>query len=234
MAKPYEFAKHKLLELFRYNLQPRFEALHAEQTYQGIFAQQCRARGIDEVFYPVGAAASYSLLYLLTRVMSELPVKTVLEMGSGQSTVLIDHLLPEGGSHLAYEQDADWAQRVGARVKRSQVRHSPLASLSHEGQAWHGLSGVQPQAFDLLLVDGPNGTDPLSRFDCVPLVAAHPGSEFIVVIDDADRPGEQETIAVLQRVLKQRGLDFKLNYLHGRNTQAVITTPRYRAASYFF
>ena len=231
---PYSLVKHKLLDLFRYNLQPRFEALHAEQIYQGIFTQQCRVRGIDDVFYPVGAAASYSLLYLLTRVMSELPIKTVVEMGSGQSTVLLDKLMPEGGTHQAYEQDRDWAARIGARVKRSKVKHSPLAQQAHEGQSYLGLTGIAPTPFDLLLVDGPNGTDHLSRFDCVPLVAAHPGTEFIVIIDDADRPGEQETIAALSELLRKRGIDFKLNYLHGRNTHAVITTPTFRAASYFF
>lgn len=231
---PLAYIKHKLLDLFRYNLQPRFEALHAEQIYQGIFAQQCRARGIDEVFYPVGAAASYSLLYLLTRVMSELPVKAVVEMGSGQSTVLLDKLLPDDGSHQAYEQDSDWASRIGARVKRSKVTHSPIATQAFEGQTYSGLSAIAVAPFDLLLVDGPNGTDHLSRFDCVPLIAAHPGTEFIVIIDDANRPGEQETIAALTALLCKRGIDFKLNYLHGRNTHAVITTPRFRAASYFY
>lgn len=230
----YELVKKKLLDLFRYNLQPRFEALHAEQIYQGIFMQQCRARGIDDVFYPVGAAASYSLLYLLTRVMSELPVKHVIELGSGQSTVLLDTLLPEGGTHLAYEQDGDWAARIGSRVKRSKVKHSPLAQQTHEGQTYSGLSDIAPASFDLLLVDGPNGTDHLSRFDCVPLVAARPGTEFIIIIDDANRPGEQETIAVLSKLLRDRRIDFKLNYLHGRNTHAVITTAKFRAASYFY
>jgi hypothetical protein len=223
-----------LLDLSNWNVLPRIEALHAEQMYQGIFQQQCRARGSDDVFYPVGAAASYSLLYLLTRAMSELPVKCVVEMGSGQSTVLVDKLLPEGGSHQAYEQDADWAARIGARLQRSRVQHSPLAQTTHEGQSYAGLSGVRPEAFDLLLVDGPNGTDHLSRFDCVPLVAAHPGKEFMVIIDDADRPGEQETVAAMSALLRQRGIDFKLNYLHGRNAHALFTTPRFRAASYFF
>ena len=230
----YELLKRKLLDLFRYNLQPRFEALHAEQIYQGIFIQQCRSRRIDEVFYPVGAAASYSLLYLLTRVISELQVRHVLEMGSGQSTLLIDKLLPEGSTHLAHEQDADWAARIGGRLRRGQVKHSPLTQRTHDGHTYAGFSDLAPMPFDLLLVDGPNGTDHLSRFDCVPLVAGHPGHEFIIILDDASRPGERETIAELGALLNRRGIDFKLNYLHGRNTQAVITTPQFRAASYFF
>ena len=230
----YARIKQKLLDLFRHNLQPRFEALHAEQTYQGIFTQQCRARGINDVFYPVGAAAGRSLLYLLTRVMSEFPVANVVELGSGQSTVLLDKLLSEGSIRRAYERNVDWAARIGSRVKRSTVPHSPLTKQVFEAQTYVRLSGIAPAPFDLLLVDGPNGTDRLSRFYRVPLVAAQPGNEFMVIIDVADRPGEQETIAVLITILRKRGIDFKLNYLHGRNTQAVITTPTFRAASYFY
>jgi hypothetical protein len=228
------FLKKRLLDLYRNNVLPRIEALHAEQIYQGIFTQQCRAHAIDDVFYPVGAAASYSLLYLLTRALTELPVKTVVELGSGQTTVLIDRLLRDGSTHVAYEQDAMWAERINGRIQRARVLHSPLAPLTHDGVSFQGLSNVKLQPFDLLLVDGPNGTDHHSRYNCMPLVAANTAREFMIVIDDADRPGEQETIRHLTGLLKSRGTDFKLNYLNGRNTQAVITTPAYRAASYFF
>lgn len=231
---PAQFIKQRLLDLFRHNIQPRIEALHAEQIYQGIFTQQCRAHAIDDVFYPVGAAASYSLLYLLTRALTELPVKTVVELGSGQTTVLIDRLLRDDSTHVAYEQDAMWADRINGRIKHARVLHSPLAPLTHEGVSFQGLSNVKLQPFDLLLVDGPNGTDHHSRYNCMPLVAANTAREFMIVIDDADRPGEQETIRDLTGLLKGRGIDFKLNYLNGRNTQAVITTPAFRAASYFF
>jgi len=38
----YKFVKRKLLYFFRHSVEPRIEALHAEQIFQGIFAQQCR------------------------------------------------------------------------------------------------------------------------------------------------------------------------------------------------
>ncbi len=231
---PYQFIKRKLLDLYRYNVEPRVEALHAEQIYQGIFDQQCRKRGIDEVFYPVGAAASYSLMYLLTRVMSELPVKHVVELGSGQTTVLIDRLRPEEGSHTAYEQSDVWAHTVSQRAPRCSVRHSPLTAKTFDGVAYAGFGDLQTTAFDLLLVDGPNGTDHVSRYDCVSLVDANGTKDFIVIVDDAARPGEQETVAALVNVMARKGIEHKLNYLAGRTTQAVITTAGFRAASYFY
>ena len=231
----YQLIKQKLLDLYRWDVLPRLEALHAEHIYQGIFAQQCSRHQIREVFYPVGAAASYSLMYLLTRVLTELPVKQIVELGSGESTVLIDRLRgAEGGMHVAYDQAEFWVRSVQARAPRCDVRHAPIADKAFEGVSFAGYSNLDPLDFDLLLVDGPNGTDHKSRYDCVPLVAANKSSEFIVVVDDASRPGELETVAALVEVLKKRGIDFKLNYLAGRTTQAVITTPSFRAASYFY
>lgn len=230
----YNFVKRKLLDLYRHNVEPRIEALHAEQIYQRIFEQQCRHHGIEDVFYPVGAAAGYSLMYLVTRILTELPVQRVVELGSGQSTVLIDRLLPTGGHHQSYEQSAIWAAAVSKRLKVAQVRHSPLVPTTCMGVDYEGFSDMQEHQFDLLLVDGPNGTDHYSRHDCVKLVAANPAREFVVVIDDAQRPGERETIESMTRLLSKRGIDYKLNYLSGRQLQAVITTPGFRAASFFF
>lgn len=230
----YQLIKSKLLDIFRWEVQPRLEALHAEQIFQGIFAQQCAQRGLTEVFYPVGAAASYSLMYLLTRVLSELPVRRVVELGSGETTVLIDRLRHADGTHVAYDQADFWVKKVAERAPRCDVRHAPIVDKTFEGVAYGGYRDLQPVDFDLLLVDGPNGTDHVSRYDCVPLVAANTAREFIVVVDDAGRPGEQETVQALARLLKARGVDFKLNHLAGRTTQAVFTTPAFRAASYFY
>lgn len=230
----YQLIKSKLLDIFRWEVQPRLEALHAEQVYQGIFAQQCAQRGITEVFYPVGAAASYSLMYLLTRVLSELPVRRIVELGSGETTVLIDRLRGGEGSHVAYDQAEFWVKKVAERAPRCDVRFAPVADKTFEGVSYSGYQGLQTGEFDLLLVDGPNGTDHVSRYDCVPLVAANPAQEFIVIVDDAGRPGEQETVQALARLLSARGVDYKLNHLAGRTTQAVFTTPAFRAASYFY
>ena len=230
----YQVIKKRLLDIFRWEVLPRVEALHAEQIYQGIFAQQCARNGLDTVFYPVGAAASYSQLYLLTRVMKELPARRIVELGSGESTVLIDKLRPADGSHIAYDQTAFWVESVMRRAPRCNVRHAQLTQKEFQGVSYSGYAGLQPQEFDLLLVDGPNGTDHASRYDAVALVAGNPSPEFIVIVDDAERPGERETVDSLAALLRSRGVDFKLNHLAGRTTQAVITTPRFRAASYYF
>lgn len=226
--------KTKLIQFFQFNFQPRIEALHAETIFQGIFNQQCLNFRVQNDFYPVGAAASYSLMYLLMRIIKELPIRKIVELGSGQTTILIDRIKEPGCCHTAYEQNALWANILRARLSDCDFRERDLVLTKHSGVSYHGYQDLETQPFDLLLVDGPNGTDAFSRYTCMPLIEANIGREFIVVFDDASRSGEQDTIRHLADYLSKNKVEFKLNYLSGRTTQAVITTPKYRAASFFF
>lgn len=226
--------KRKLINFIQFNFQPRIESLHAENIFQGLFNQQCLNFGVRNDFYPVGAAASYSLMYLLTRIMKELPIRNVIEFGSGQSTVLIDRIKEAGCSHIAYEQNTLWANILRSRLSDCDLRESAMTPMEHNGITYLGFQTLEIQPFDLLLVDGPIGTDEFSRFACVPLIEANVSREFVIIFDDASRPGEQDTISHVTDLLSKNKVDFKLNYLSGRTTQALITTPKYRAASYFF
>jgi hypothetical protein len=228
------FLRKRLRSFYLNNIAPDIKALQLEQIYQGIFHQQLRSLRIEENFFPVGAAASYSLMYFLARVLSELPVRRIVELGSGQSSVLIDRIRQADGWHRAFEQSAIWAARVKGVAPRCDVRTCQVVPKVRDGVPYDGFDGLEVADFDLLVVDGPVGTDRYSRFDCVELVLRNQASDFIVVIDDAGRPGEQETVQELLQALQQRGVDFKLNYLVGRTTQAVLTTPLFRSASYYF
>lgn len=229
-----KFLKRKLLDFINFNIQPKNDSLHSETIFQGIFNQQCVNFGVKNDFYPVGAAASYSLMYLIMRIMKELAIHKVVEFGSGQSTVLIDRIKDADCSHMAYEQNSVWANILRGRLSTCDLRECELAPMELGEISYSGLKNQELQPFDLLLVDGPVGTDSFFRFACVPFIEANIEREFIVIIDDASRPGEQETINYLINSLSKRNVDFKINYLSGRTTQALITTPKFRAASYFF
>ena len=70
---------------YRHVVRP-MEDLTSEQILQQIFNQQCLNWKIRNDFYPIGGAASYSLLYLLFRVLTENEIDSIVEFGSGQST----------------------------------------------------------------------------------------------------------------------------------------------------
>ena len=85
-------AKARLAGFLHRNVTDPVLAMQLELSYQNVFDIQCRNRGLTNEFYPLGAAACYGLMYLLFRVLEELPVSSIVEFGSGQSTVLIDRI----------------------------------------------------------------------------------------------------------------------------------------------
>ena len=63
---------------------------YMEIVYQQLVFRDLRNLGIHDDFYPVGSAASYSLFYILLRSLMTLPVTSVLDIGAGQTSLLLD------------------------------------------------------------------------------------------------------------------------------------------------
>ncbi len=178
-----------------------------ELMYQTLFEWCCERNGIEKRFHPLRSAANHSLLYLLGRILEENAVKRVIELGAGQTTLLLDALAPKVGAQaLTLESDAFWGGEVQARV-RHEVRTSPLVERDVRGYRALGFdlsSLTADDKFDLVVVDGPLGRDQRSRWACLELLERHLADEFIVVFDDAERPGEMETVAEARALLRGR------------------------------
>jgi predicted O-methyltransferase YrrM len=149
--------------------------------------------------------------------------RCLLELGSGTSTVVLARLLHEhwpGGEHrqVAVEHDRAWADWVRDQLRRegladrTTVLHVPLAPHRH-GQAglpWYdhdqlhaGLDdALYDDAVDLLLVDGPpadTADKVLARYPALPALHERLAPGATVVLDDAERPGEQEVLRRWER-----------------------------------
>jgi len=155
--------------------------------------------------------------------------RRLVELGSGISTVLLARLAcqrsPRGGFRLAaVEHDARWARWVTEQLDREGtgsdvvVIHAPLAPhpRAEQGLSWYddaALTGglhtaLRGERIDLLLVDGPPAYAAghgLARYPALPVLWDWLAPEATVVLDDAERPGEQE---VLRRWERETGLDF--------------------------
>lgn len=149
--------------------------------------------------------------------------RCVVELGSGTSTLLLARLLrqtwPDGGyRQVAVEHDADWAGWVADRLREegneatATVLHVPLGPSAHAepGLQWYDeqLLGAGLDAalggwpVDLLLVDGPPAGSAalvLSRWPALPVLAERLSPGATVVLDDAERPGEQEVLRRWER-----------------------------------
>lgn len=171
--------------------------------------------------------------------------RTVVELGSGSSTVLLARLLhqrwPDGDSRqVAVEHDADWAQWVSDQLRREgldrtvTVVHAPLVphAAAEDALAWYDErvlllaldEALRGDDVDLLLVDGPPADTPdkvLARWPALPVLVDRLAPGATVVLDDVERPGEQE---VLRRWERDTGLSFDR---HGASAGIALTrTPR--------
>ena len=155
--------------------------------------------------------------------------RCVLELGSGTSTVLLARLLRQrhvDGDYrqVAVEHHDGWADWVVDQLAREclddrvAVVRAPLAphASAQPGLHWYddealsaGLDrALGQQPVDLLLVDGPpadTADKVLARYPALPALRSRLAAGATVVLDDAERAGEQE---VLRRWESETGLVF--------------------------
>jgi predicted O-methyltransferase YrrM len=156
--------------------------------------------------------------------------RRIVELGSGVSTVLLARLLtrrrPRGGWRLvAIEHDAAWVQRVSDELDREgvgdrvEVLHAPLVphAVAAGDLLWYDEAAVTAgldtalggDLIDLLVVDGPPAFAPgfgLARYPALPVLRHRLVAGATVVLDDVERPGEQE---VVRRWEHEFGLSFQ-------------------------
>jgi predicted O-methyltransferase YrrM len=135
--------------------------------------------------------------------------REIVECGSGVSTIVLARALRERGGRLhALEHDPGWAAFVRSWLERERldsatVIEAPLRPhpLALDGAAWYdaaALPHLPDDGIGLLLVDGPPAGEPglgRSRYPALPALAERLADDALVVLDDADRPGEAEVLA---------------------------------------
>jgi predicted O-methyltransferase YrrM len=149
------------------------------------------------------AISPSTLVWILDHLLDP-SVRTILELGSGSSTIWFATALAKRGGEgrvVALESSADYAESTRTELAkhglrdRAQVLHAPLVDTAvpgRENQPWFDIS-VLPDLppVDLLFVDGPVGTiaDQV-RYPAYPLLADRLAPGATVVLDDTGRPAE--------------------------------------------
>jgi len=160
----------------------------------------------------------------LSRVLADAARReSIVECGSGESTVAIAALLAERrtGHLYSLEHDPGWAAQTRRELtragvsERASVIEAPLAPhpLAARDCGWYDTEalGLLPEHIDLLLVDGPPGAlaaNGQSRYPALPLLAPRLAEGALVILDDIHRPGER---AVVERCRRELGTKFELH-----------------------
>ena len=203
-----------------------------ESIYRDLFLRELARLGEEDRFFPVGGAANHSLLYLILRIGIEFRPNSVLDIGAGQSSLLWSMLRRRGlvGDVLTLEDDADWGARIAAQVNHP-VLVTPLQQRSIERKStmtYDWDAAFKDRSFDVIVCDGPRGLPRHSRCGVLSVLGEDRLREdFALILDDAERPGEQDTITAIHSQLQTSGVPYAANVVRAAKTQMIFAGGRY-------
>lgn len=154
-----------------------------------------------------GWAVSPDLAVDLIDLVRAQGVRTVLELGSGASTVLLALAVQSTGSGhvVSIDHDKDYTEQTRRMLEAhdlsqwATVVHAPLVAQEVDGETfrWYDLTGVSiPADIEFLFVDGPpEATGPRSRYPALPLLVNHLADDAVIILDDGRRADEQAIAA---------------------------------------
>ncbi|MBR0797151.1 hypothetical protein JQ615_17300 [Bradyrhizobium jicamae] len=212
-----------------------------ESVYQRIFERDLASINSAGIrFYPVGSAANYGLLYILLRAALDYPLGEVLELGAGQTSLLLDLMKKAGvlkSTVRTLEHDKTWADRISASVSHEVITTTLVPRCWHERRFMgYDFSPLPKSTVELLIVDGPPAGQAANRFarlGAVDLVEWINPSRFIIVVDDAERDGELLLANSIQALLKDKNIAHKCGGVFSNKTQIVIAGGDYVGAAYY-
>lgn len=153
------------------------------------------------------AATAETLLALVDEISRRPPGVSVLECGSGTSTLWLAAAVRElgAGAVVAVEHSPHYADETRRALARAGLQDwatvvvaelAPAAPDAVHRTPWYDLDeGTVPAGVDLLFVDGPpGGTGPRARYPAVPRLVDRLADGAVVVLDDTDRREEQEVV----------------------------------------
>jgi hypothetical protein len=165
--------------------------------------------------YPMPFGGSWALTpdaaSILAREIAIRRPNTIVELGSGVSTLMVGRLLQQMGcGHLiSLDHDPGWAEETRRHISANglqdhvEVLDAPLARQQFDGKEfdWYQMPEQlrHIEQIDMLTVDGPPQTidsTVLARYPALPAFAAQLSKHAVIFIDDAKRVTEQDMVKI--------------------------------------
>ena len=190
----------------------------------------------DKSFSLYGWAANYSFIYMLYRILDNAKPQNILEMGMGQTSRLTSQ-------YIAYckldatldiiENDTGWITTYQPQLAQNEhikVHQRDLEFFDYnrtQCRKYKNLNEIIGNTkYDLIIIDGPWGAEQkLPRSNVLDLIKNHNlADDFIIVFDDTERKGEQNTVAQTIALLKEQNIENTVFHRNGIKTQTYITS----------
>ena len=197
-------------------------------------------------FSLINSAANYSFMYSLFRILNDARPMNILELGMGQTTKLTTQYANyfTDAKLTIIEGDQLWIDNfsknlsIGENINIIQLDLETFTYDNTENIRFKGIcDAVGDKKFDLIIIDGPQGfivEDGESRDLDYPrtnvweLVPNNLEEDFIIIIDDFNRVGEQNTFSHLKELLDDEDISFFTHNSSGMKIQQSLFTEKYR------
>lgn len=183
------------------------EIYYQDQRTQALFNIHSIVKPRFPLPYLTGWAAFPELIScILTEVKRSKP-NHIVEIGSGSSTIITSYLLQElNNGHIS---SLDHDEAYGEKTRKELILHGlkdvatvyyrPLISHSINGKqySWYDTSNLNldKKSVGILVVDGPpEKTQSHARYPALPLFYEYLTDDAVVILDDAGRKEESETV----------------------------------------
>ena len=204
-----------LEEMLRRPKQPAARAEPAWPSPDNAYKQVEALINLHSIIKPVnflpplrGWAISPDIATFLYATVVDRGIENIIELGSGSSTLMFAYALARSGRGRVVSIDHDVAYCQATRTLLRQhgleayceILHAPLRDCTINGRhfRFYDLSVLGDACdFQLLFVDGPPGTtNQNARFPAVPLLDDRLSEDALIVLDDANRGDEVNSIAL--------------------------------------
>ncbi|MDY4032188.1 MAG: hypothetical protein SOY64_03845 [Pyramidobacter sp.] len=191
----------------------------------------------DTAFSPGRWAVGYPYLYVMYRVLNEVHPRNILELGLGQSTRMIAQYAAHTSRtaqcvphckirHQIVEHDPEWIEFFARSFKLSSC--SSIVTLNRELIPYKEAEAVRVfkdfsktfagQRFDFISIDAPLGGDmkQYARIDVLQLLPGCLAENFVIMLDDCERSGENHTWEEMKRALDSHGIKYATGVYSGK------------------
>lgn len=158
----------------------------------------------------------------------------ILELGLGQTTKMIGQYARSNSdvTHTIIEEDKDWIaffEGMFHLTKNSQIIQQDYEYVEFKGKKnirtfSEFANGMQNQKFDFIMIDAPKGCSGYSRMDILKIIPDCLHESFIIMMDDYERSGEQNTIKEVLNVLDTHNIKYVTGVYSGEKDVIVIAS----------
>jgi hypothetical protein len=216
-----------------------------ELDWANVYHDSIRGKSyIENLSLNIGRwAGNYAFFYVLNRIMHDFKPKKIIELGLGESTKFVSSCIKGINYDCEYiiiEQSKEWKSYFETNFvlpKKTYIKYYPTETKNIQGfdvNIYKDLNKLNNFNADLYIIDGPKGSKRFSRYDIYFLAEKfNKHSEFIILLDDCQRQGEEDTFSDLQKLFKEKGISYFVAKYSGIKTLKLIVTSKYKLSTTF-